>query len=96
MKSTILALWVLCGGVGSAAVADPAPKEDSTITSDQMELLEHGERVVFTGHVTLSQPPHRIQADQLTQIKTTGVVHAAGHVRGTWQGLSGETVNAQS
>ena len=63
---------------------------ETTITSDQMELIDNGAQTVFTGHVVLQQSPYVMTADRMTRLRDTGIVEADGHIVGTWLKPTGE------
>ncbi len=70
-------------------VACPASAEEAptgaTITSDELEIQDHGERTIFTGHVRLKDDPYHFNADRMVRTKSDGVVDASGHLHGTWR-----------
>ena len=68
---------------------------ETTITSDEFETVQNGEKNIFTGHVVLTRPPYVLRADRMTRSKATGIVNAEGHVRGQWIRLTGERLVAE-
>src|SRR4051812_11012292 len=81
---------VLAVCLGSAAIAGAVKKDDATISSDAMEILNNGARTVFSGHVILEKQSYRLTANRMTREQSTGLVQAEGNVIGTWVNLSGE------
>ena len=83
-------LGLLLGVVRTCA----APTSEATITSDEMEMRESGEKTFFRRHVVLKDDPYALLADEMMQIKATGNVSAQGHLEGTWRSDKGEKVKA--
>jgi lipopolysaccharide assembly outer membrane protein LptD (OstA) len=77
-----------------AAPAPKGPPDETTITSDQMELIDNASRTVFTGNVVLKSESYVLNADKMTRYRTTGIVEAEGHVVGTWTKPTGEKTKA--
>lgn len=71
-----------------------AEKADSTITSDELEIQNNGEKTYFRGHVVLQEDPYILKADQMARMKATGIVTARGHLDGTWMSEQGEKIKA--
>jgi len=65
---------------------------EATITSDELEIQNNGERTIFRGHVVLVQTPYEVHSDQMVRVKETGVVNADGHVVGSWVSPKSEHV----
>jgi len=86
----LLLLSCLSNAFWVRAAMPPTTASETTITSDELEILDNGAQTVFTGHVVLTQDPYQLFADRMTQIKATGIVEAKGHIRGTWKGDKGE------
>jgi lipopolysaccharide transport protein LptA len=80
--------------VTTALSAAPAPNEEATITSDELQILNSGATTVFKGNVVLTQDVYVLKADRMTQSKATKIVEAHGRVHGTWLPESGEKVVA--
>jgi lipopolysaccharide transport protein LptA len=72
--------------------AAPA-QSDATISSDEMELINNGERTVFSGHVVLTRTPYVLTADKMTRYKD-GIVEGEGHIVGSWSQDKGEKTQA--
>src|SRR5271165_6886750 len=88
-----ICLLILAARLRAQEVA-PSATEETTITSDQLELVDNGAKSVFTGHVTLTRAPYVLTADRMVRTKTTGLVVADGHILGTWLKESGEKTTA--
>src|SRR5258708_4090160 len=83
------------GGRSWAAWTEPTPSTgETTITSDEMELIHNGGETILTGHVILIRPPYQMKADRMIRYKETGIVEAEGNVIGTWDKPTGERVEA--
>jgi lipopolysaccharide export system protein LptA len=72
--------WILFVGLGLAWGA-----EEATITSDQLEILDNGQKTIFLGHVVLKRAPYTLHADRMVRTQPGGRVEAEGAVIGTWQ-----------
>jgi lipopolysaccharide transport protein LptA len=81
-------MWLLCSGLARGAA-------EATISSDELEMQNNGERTIFSGHVVLTQVPYQVRADQMIRTKATGIVDAAGRVVGTWVSPKGENVRVE-
>ncbi len=77
----------------STATASVADTAQATITSDEMELINNGERTVFTGHVVLTRTPYVLTAEKMIRYKD-GIVDVEGKVVGTYTGEKGEKTQA--
>jgi lipopolysaccharide transport protein LptA len=88
MTAGVLTMWFLCSGIARGA-------SEATITSDELELQNNGEKAIFTGHVVLTQVPYQVHADQMIRTKATSIVDAAGHVIGTWISPKNEKVRVE-
>jgi len=75
----------------SLHAAEPPP---ATITSDELDMRDNGERTFFHGHVVLTQDPYVLHSDEMERTKTTGLVEAHGHLEGLWLSEKGEKVKA--
>ncbi len=71
-----------------------AEEKEATITSDQLELVDHGAVTVFTGNVVLTQGAYVLKADRVTQKKESGVADAYGSIHATWMSATGEKILA--
>jgi lipopolysaccharide export system protein LptA len=74
--------------------ASSKPTSEATITSDELEMRNNGEKTYFRGHVILTEDPYLLDADEMIRTKQTGIVTAHGHLKGTWLSEKGEKVNA--
>lgn len=92
VQALVLVFWVVLAGsrILWGDMQPPKPRGEAVITSDQLEIEDNGARTVFTGHVVLRDPPYVLRADQMVQMKKTGIVDAQGHVEGTWISDTGE------
>jgi len=78
--------------VGGSTMARGA---EATISSDELEMQNNGEKAIFRGHVVLTQVPYQVYGDQMIRTKATGIVNASGHVIGTWVSPKGEKVRVE-
>src|SRR5262245_21620291 len=67
---------------------------DVTISSDEMELQDHGNKTIFQGHVALRGDSYVLKANRMTRTQKTDVVEAQGRVQGTWNQPGGGTARA--
>ncbi len=69
-----------------ALVLPPAPiSSEATITSDQMELVDHGAKTIFDGNVLLQKELYELKADRMTRERESGLIHVKGRIVGTWK-----------
>src|SRR5439155_10293555 len=90
-RSRLLFLWIPAFAGMTALRCLPAyAHSEATIASDELELRNNGEVTIFKGHVILKQDPYQVSSDRMVRTKATGIVEAAGHVKGTWISPKGE------
>ena len=77
------------------ATTAPLSKDDATLTSDEMDLIDNGHQSVFIGHVLLQKTAYELKADRMTRAQATGLVEASGHIKGTWHNPAGGTLIAE-
>jgi lipopolysaccharide export system protein LptA len=76
--------------------ASTTTPNDLLIDSDSLELLDHGERTRFSGHVRLNQPPNELFADEMIQWRDSGLVKASQNIRGTWVQPDGSLIKMKA
>jgi lipopolysaccharide transport protein LptA len=82
-NAEIVILMIALGSFASAAMP-PAPEDqEATISSDQMEILQNGQRTVFIGHVVLEKTTSKLTANRMTRF-SDGHVEADGRIVTTW------------
>ncbi|OGR89283.1 MAG: hypothetical protein A2992_02625 [Elusimicrobia bacterium RIFCSPLOWO2_01_FULL_59_12] len=93
---------VVSGNPAASTTLDPRFRGDddmkgdeATITSDHMELINHGEKTIFDGHVVLQRPPYELKAKRMTRAQGTGHVDVEGQIVATWVSPEGGQVRVQ-
>ena len=71
-----------------------AKGEDATLSSDEMELINQGDKAVFKGHVLLEKTEYQLKANQMTRTEKTGLVEAEGNIIGMWKNPAGGNLKA--
>lgn len=86
IQKTGVFLGCLCGVSTGSFALPPAPiAHEATITSDQMELVDHGAKTIFEGNVHLQKELYELKADQMTREREGGMIYVKGRITGIWR-----------
>jgi lipopolysaccharide export system protein LptA len=90
MMSSLCTAILLVAAV--SGFSEELPEDETTITSDHMELIDHGKKTVFEGNVTIQKKTYELKANRMSRLREDGMIEAEGRIRATWNSEEGQQV----